>query len=122
MTMADHAKLVARLIGASTASSGLSLVLWPRRALRMMGAAQTDPAPLLYRVIGMFMIVSGGLLADGGDVPLAVRWSLAQKVGATVGVSAGVIGGQYRRRALAVAAFDGGCGVLLARMLLRGRR
>jgi hypothetical protein len=110
---------VARLIGATTAVSGASLVAAPRTALRGMGAAVTDPAPLLYRVVGMFMTVSGGLLADGATDPLALRWSLVQKTGAVLGVGLGVATGQYRPRSLAVAAFDGLSAVLLARMLVR---
>jgi hypothetical protein len=113
---------VARLIGLSTAASGLSLMTAPTTSLRLMGARADQPAPLLFRVIGMFMTVSGGLLADGADSPLAHRWSLAQKIGATAGVTAGVVSGQYRPRALAVAAFDGTCALLLLRMLGRARR
>ena len=119
--MTGQDALVSRFIGLTTAASGASLVAMPRTSLRLMGASDADPAPLLYRVIGMFMVVTGGFRVDGADAPLAVRWSVAQKVGATVGVGAGVLGGQYRPRALAVAAFDGACGVLLARMLVRGR-
>jgi hypothetical protein len=110
---------VARLIGGTTALSGASLIAAPRTALRGMGAADPDPAPLLYRVVGMFMAVSGGLLADGTTNPLALRWSLAQKTGAVLGVGLGVATGQYRPRALGVAAFDAASAVLLARMLTR---
>ena len=110
---------VARLIGGTTALSGAVLVAAPRTMLRAMGAAAPDPAPLLYRVVGMFMTVSGGLLADGADDPLARRWSVVQKSGAVLGVGLGVATGQYRPRALVVAAFDAASAVLLARMLIR---
>lgn len=110
---------VARFIGLTTAASGLSLLAAPRTALRGMGAGAADPAPLLFRVVGMFMTVSGGLLADGADSRLALRWSVAQKTGAVLGVSLGVAGGQYRPRSLVVAGFDAVSAVLLARMLLR---
>ena len=110
---------VARGIGVSTALSGLGLVVAPARSLHAMGAATTAPAPLLYRVIGMFMTVSGGLLADGTTAPVVLRWSLAQKTGAVAGVTLGVVGGEYRRAALGVAAFDAACALLLARMLRR---
>jgi hypothetical protein len=87
--------------------------------LRAVGAADPDPAPLLYRVVGMFMTVAGGLLVDGASEPLALRWSLAQKTGAVLGVGLGVVTGSYRPRALAVAAFDAASAVALARMLAR---
>ena len=110
---------VARLIGGTTAASGAALMAAPRTALRAMGAEAIDPAPLLYRVVGMFMAVSGGLLVDGATDTRALRWSLAQKTGAALGVGLGVASGQYRPRALAVAAFDAAGAVLLARMLAR---
>jgi hypothetical protein len=109
----------ARLIGFTTAASGLWLVAAPRTALRRMGAADPDPAPLLFRIVGMFMTVSGGLLADDPHDRVVLRWSLAQKVGAVLGVSLGVAGGQYRGRALTVAAFDAANAALLARMAVR---
>lgn len=112
----------ARVVGLTTAASGLSLVAAPRLALRAMGAATPDPAPLLFRVVGMFMTVAGGLLVDGADEPLALRWSAVQKAGAVAGVTLGVAGGQYHPRALAVALFDAGSAVLLVRRLRRPGR
>ncbi|MGH9133596.1 MAG: hypothetical protein ACRDZZ_06645, partial [Ilumatobacteraceae bacterium] len=52
-------------VGAATAVSGLALVAVPRLALRALGAGRAEPSPFLFRIIGMFMTVSGGLLADG---------------------------------------------------------
>jgi hypothetical protein len=114
--MTDDATL-ARLIGATTLGSGLGLVVAPRLALRLMGAETPAPAPLLYRVVGMFMGVAGGLLLDGADERVVVRWALVQKTGAVAGVGLGVARGDYRKRALAVAAFDAVSAVALARML-----
>jgi hypothetical protein len=108
---------VARFVGATTAASGASLIAAPRLSLRAMGAATGDPAPLLFRVVGMFMVVVGGQLVDAsraGDPPAVVqRWAIAQKVGATTAMTAGVAIGTYRRRALAVAAFDGASAIAL---------
>lgn len=112
---------VARAIGATTAASGLGLVVAPRTALRLMGAPTPDPAPLLYRVVGMFMTVSGGLLLDGAEHRVVLRWSLAQKSGAVAGVGLGVLRGDYRKRALLVASFDAVSAVALARMLASPR-
>lgn len=118
--MSDRLRL-SRTVGATTALSGAGLVLAPRLALRVMGAASPEPAPLLFRVVGMFMTVSGGMLLDGGTAPLALRWSLVQKVGATTAVCLGVRSGTYSRRALTVAAFDGASAVVLAGLLGRAR-
>jgi len=112
-------KLAIRAIGIATAASGLSLVAAPRLALRAMGAHTDDPAPLLFQVVGMFMTVSGGLLAEDAGNPRVLRWSLMQKAGAVTGVTLGVVGGQYRPPALAVASFDGLCAALIARRLVR---
>ena len=111
--------LVIRSIGVATAVSGLSLVAAPRTALLAMGARTDDPAPLLFRVVGMFMTVSGGLLTEDADNPRVLRWSLVQKAGAVTGMTLGVVGGQYRSPALLVAGFDGLCAALIARRLLR---
>ncbi|MHA3703856.1 hypothetical protein ACXR2U_16920 [Jatrophihabitans sp. YIM 134969] len=112
-------KTVARGIGVTTALSGLGLLVAPSTSLRAMGAASSAPAPLLFRVVGMFMTVSGGLLTDGTTTPVILRWALAQKAGAVGGVALGVAQGDYRRAALGVAAFDAASAVLLARMLRR---
>ena len=113
---------LARTIGATTAASGAGLLLAPGTALRLMGAQTTDPAPFLFRIVGLFMAISGATLVDGGRAPLALRWSLVQKVGATTAMCWGVRNGTYSRRALAVAAFDGASAVLLAGLILRGDR
>ena len=55
-------------IGGATAVSGLGLIAAPRLVLCILGAGRSDPAPFLFRIIGMFMTVSGGLLADGARV------------------------------------------------------
>ena len=116
--MSDDVR-TARAIGATTLMSGIGLMAAPRTSLRLMGAATADPAPLLYRVVGMFMGVTGGLLLDGADQAVVRRWSLVQKAGAVAGVGLGVARGDDRRRALLVAAFDAASAVALARMLAR---
>jgi hypothetical protein len=117
--MDEDEVVVARVIGVSTLLSGLSLLLAPRLMLRLLGADADRPAPLLFRVVGMFMGVSGGLLAEGAEQPMVVRWSIVQKIGATLGVTLGVLTGQYRPRALGVASFDAVSSILLMRMLRR---
>ena len=109
----------ARLIGATTLASGLGLLLAPRLSLRLMGAGTAPPAPLLFRVVGMFMGVTGGLLADGAEERVVLRWSVVQKTGAAAAMTVGVVRGDYARRALAVAAFDAASAVVLGRELAR---
>jgi hypothetical protein len=115
----------ARAIGATTAASGAALVLTPELALRLLGAQTPEPAPYLFRVVGVFMVLSGGTLIDGigsaGSAPVALRWSVAQKAAAATAVALGVRAGHYRRRALAVAAFDGASAVALAVLARRPR-
>ena len=114
--------ILARMVGLSTAASGAALVVAPRPSLCRVGAGTTEPAPLLFGAIGMFMAMSGGILVDGcrTDPPskLALRWSLAQKVGVAGAICLGVRKGQLGRQALGVAAFDGGSAVLIAWLLL----
>jgi hypothetical protein len=120
---ASAARTVPLAIGLSTAASGASLLVAPRLALRLMGAGTTSPAPFLFRVVGMFMVVTGGNLADasrdGAPDAVALRWGLVQKVGASTAMTVGVLTGAYRRRALGVALFDGACAAALAALALR---
>ena len=68
------------------------LIVAPRLVMRVLGAGRSDPAPFLFRIIGMFMTVSGGLLADGSPRRLApeqesaMRWAMAAKIGAAIAV------------------------------------
>jgi hypothetical protein len=124
--MTEHtplSTLAALAIGGTTALSGAALVVAPAVALRALGARTPEPAPYLFRIVGVFMTLSGGVLVDGirspGSAPVALRWSAAQKLLAATAMTLGVRNGHYHRRALAVAAFDGACGVTLVAM---GRR
>lgn len=112
---------VAQVVGGTTLASGLGLLAAPRLSLRLLGADTAPPAPLLFRVVGMFMTVCGGLLLEEPRSPAVLRWSVVQKCGAAAGVTLGVVSGDYHRRGLAVAAFDAASAVLLARMLGQGR-
>lgn len=108
-------------IGVATLASGVGLVLAPRLSLRAMGATPNPPSPLLFRVVGMFMVVCGGLLFDasraGGPPRVVLRWSATQKIGATAAMTLGVVQRAYKPRALLVAAFDGACALVLLRQL-----
>lgn len=114
---------LAGAVGVLTALSGLGLVIAPKLVLRILGARDDHPAPFLFRVVGMFMTITGGTLADtvrAGDPPArALRWAALAKVGATVMVLGGVRARRLGRLALALAAFDGAAAVLLGRLARR---
>ena len=120
MTGRGEARL-AEGIGIMTAASGAGLVVAPRLVLGILGAGGKEPAPFFVQVVGMFMIASGGLLADGAhqDPParVAMRWAFAQKLGATIAMVLGVRSGRLGRQALAVAAVDGFSAALVAKLL-----
>ena len=112
---------LAEAVGVMTAASGASLVLFPRLVLRILGARRRDPAPFFVQVVGMFMMTSGGLLADGSrqtpPARIALRWALAQKTGAAIAMTLGVRSRRIGKLALVVAAIDALSAVLAARIL-----
>ena len=112
-------------IGVMTSASGAALVVAPRLVLRVLGAGRREPAGFFVQVVGMFMMASGGLLADGSrrDPPsgIALRWSFAQKLGAAIAISLGVRSGRLGRQAVAVAAIDGLSAALIAKLLVDAR-
>ena len=114
-------------IGAATAVSGLGLIAAPRLVLRILGAGRAEPAPFLFRIIGMFMTVSGGLLADGafarpsrsaGAGRVALRWAMAAKIGAALAVGYGVRSKRFGKQGLALAAFDASAAALIGVVLV----
>ena len=114
-------------IGGATAVSGLGLIAAPRLVLRILGAGRAEPAPFLFRIIGMFMTVSGGLLADGafarssqsaGAGRIALRWAMAAKVGAAIAVGYGVRSKRFGKQGLALAAFDASAAALIGVVLV----
>lgn len=116
---------LAEAIGVLTAASGAGLVLAPRLVLRLLSARRRDPAPFFVQVVGMFMMMSGGLLADGSrqspPARIALRWACAQKTGAAVAMVLGVRSKRIGRLALVIAAFDAFSAVLAARILMASK-
>ena len=116
---------LAGAIGLMTAASGGMLVLFPRVILRILGARRRDPAPFFFQVVGMFMMTSGGLLADGSrqtpPARIALRWAFAQKAGAAVAMLLGVRSKRIGRLALVVAAIDACSAALAARLLIASK-
>ena len=113
-------------IGGATAASGLGLIAAPRLVLRILGAGRAEPAPFLFRISGMFMTVSGGLLADGarprppqtaGAGRAALRWAMVAKIGAAIAVGYGVRSKRFGKQGLALAAFDASAAALVGVVL-----
>lgn len=120
---ADALHKAAIAIGGATAASGLGLIAAPRLVLRVMGAGTQEPAPFLFRIIGMFMTVSGGLLADGARASrggrMALRWAMVAKIGAAIGVYSGVRSKRFGKQGLALAVFDASAAGLIAAVMLK---
>ncbi|MET0325685.1 MAG: hypothetical protein ABW219_10715 [Ilumatobacteraceae bacterium] len=120
---ADPVDTAAVAIGGLTAASGLALIAMPRFVLWALGAGRAEPSPFLFRIIGMFMTVSGGLLADAARSPgterAALRWSLVGKVGAASAIVVGVRRQRFGKQAMALAAFDAAAAGLVAAVIVR---
>lgn len=121
---------LAELIGVMTAASGAGLVFAPRLILRLLGASlghrrRRDPAPFFVQVVGMFMMTSGGLLADGSrqtpPARMALRWAFAQKTGAAVAMVLGVRSKRIGKLALVIAAIDACSAAVAARILMASK-
>jgi hypothetical protein len=100
----------------------VALIAAPRTVLCILGAGRAEPAPFLFRIIGMFMAVSGGLLVDGARAGragrVALRWALAAKIGAAIAIACGVRSQRFGKQGLALAAFDASAAGLIAAVLL----
>jgi hypothetical protein len=100
-----------------TVASGALQAVVPRLTLDRLSPRPDPLGTHMFATVGMFMTVSGGVLAASLHLPAASRkgplaWCAAQKIGAAVAVAIGV-----RRRilsplALAVASFDLASGLI----------
>lgn len=117
-------------VGGATAVSGLGLIVAPSLVLRILGAGRAEPTPFLFRIIGMFMTVSGGLLADGArprPAPsatvgrVALRWAMVAKIGAAIAVGYGVRSKRFGKQGLALAAFDASAAALVGAVMVTDR-
>lgn len=119
----DGTLRLAVVVGVGTAASGVALMVMPRLALRLLGAGRTDPAPFFFRVIGMFMAVSGGSMVDVCRAPApsaqGLRWALAAKTGAAVMLSGGIRSRRLGKQAWALAGIDAASAGLLLRIIRR---
>ena len=114
---ADPPRGLSVAVGAVTAFFGLLLLAFPITMLHLLDAGTTDPAPYIFGIVGLFMLLFGGLLVDAArrpePPPVALFWCFLQKVGATVAMLAGFITDVYGWLALLVAVFDGASALIV---------
>ncbi len=105
-------------IGIITVLTGLGQWLFPEQMLKFIVAGNNPLEAHLFATVGMFMVVVGGLLAQGlrtgTPQPLIAFWVMVQKLGAAVMVGLAVMNGLFVTLALGVAAFDAASGLLAA--------
>jgi len=108
---------VLTIIAVSTLISGVVQLAAPGFVLRVVSAESTPVTRHFFGIVGMFMALFGGLLAQAllaaAPAPVVLLWAGLQKIGASMAVVLGVIRGIFGAAALAIAAFDLVSGVLL---------
>lgn len=109
-------RLAVIAISLITVVSGLAQLIAPAFVLEIVGAETSASAQHLFRTVGMFMAITGGLFlqsllshSDERSIPF---WIGVQKLAAAGLVSWGVLTGIFGTLALGVAAFDLLSGVL----------
>jgi hypothetical protein len=103
-------------IGVGTAASGVALMIAPRLVLRVLGARRDEPAPYLFRIVGMFMAVAGGSLVDisrSQPAPRPMRWAIMSKVGAAAAVTGAISTKRFGKQAWLLVAVDSASAALL---------
>jgi hypothetical protein len=112
---AEHRALEA--VAWLTLGSGALQAVVPRLTLDRLSPHPDSLGTHMFATVGMFMTVSGGVLAATLRLPAAYRkaplaWCAAQKIGAAVAVGIGVRRKILSPMALAVASFDLASGLI----------
>jgi hypothetical protein len=104
----------------ATVVSGLVQLLWPGFVLTLVGGDQAPASRHFFGIVGMFMVLFGGALAQGlrtnaSDPPdrIVLLWTGLQKLGASLAVGLGVERHLFAPIALGVAGFDLLSGILI---------
>jgi hypothetical protein len=117
MTTHPLLRVVLVAIAWATAASGLVQLVSPGFVLTLVGGDQAPPSRHFFGIVGMFMVLFGGALAQGLRARPADRivllWAGLQKLGASAAVGLGVGRGLFAPIALAVAGFDLLSGILI---------
>jgi uncharacterized membrane protein YeiH len=104
------------LIAAGTFLSGLLLIVLQKFVLDLLSAPTTTSDRLFFAIIGMFMAIVGGTLAQdllGQPHRFVVGWSALQKACASAAMSVAVALSVFSYYGIILAAFDF-CSALLA--------
>ena len=104
------------LIAAGTFLSGLLLIVLQKFVLDLLSAPTTTSDRLFFAIIGMFMAIVGGTLAQdllGRPHRFVVGWSALQKACASAAMSVAVALSVFSYYGIILAAFDF-CSALLA--------
>jgi hypothetical protein len=103
-----------------TVATGLVQLLAPGFVLGLVGGDQAPASRHLFGIVGMFMVLFGGALAQGlgsgaAEPPdrIVLLWAGLQKLGASAAVGLGVQRSLFAPVALAVAGFDLLSGILI---------
>jgi hypothetical protein len=104
----------------ATVASGLVQLVSPGLVLTFVGGDQAPASRHFFGIVGMFMVLFGGALAQGlgtdASEPadrIVLLWAGLQKLGASAAVGLGVERSLFAPIALAVAGFDLLSGILI---------
>ena len=104
-------------ISVLTIISGLVQMLAPGFMLENLSAEGSPASAHFFGIVGMFMALFGGMMVHALLSPQQPRivfyWAGAQKAGACVAVTLGVLHGIFSSLALLVAGFDLGTAVVI---------
>jgi len=97
-------------IGVATAASGALQIVAPGRLLRSLSANDDATSRALFRMLGMFMVVTSGTLVQAllspVRQPIVMLWASVTKLGAAAIMANNVRRGVFSKLALPVAAAD----------------
>ena len=98
------------VIALLTIISGLVQMVSPGFILGMLSAQATPAGNHSFGIVGMFMALFGGMmvhaLLSSVEQRIVFYWAGAQKLGASIAVTMGVLNGIFSPLALLVAGFD----------------
>jgi hypothetical protein len=114
----DWLKFGAVSVGWLTAATGATQCVLPGFVLGLLQAESTTTTRHFFSIVGMFMLLFGGLLVHASRSEAAAAssmliWCGLQKLGASIAIGLGVLGGVFFQWAWLLAGFDLMSGVLI---------
>jgi len=117
VTQRDWLFWLVTVIAIGTVTAGLGQLALPRVVLFLVDGSPTLDAAYFFAIIGMFMALFGGMmlhtLFSSAPHPTILLWASLQKLGASLAVGLGVLGGHFGPLAYAVAGFDLFSGIVM---------